>query len=49
MGYHDGTCDECGGAADPKLTTPMCALCFECWDGEETPIETKDRLNGGVL
>ena len=44
MAYWDGICDECGDKADSKLTTPMVALCYECWDGEETPIETNDRL-----
>lgn len=41
------SCDDCGKPADPQLIAPMCALCFDCWDGNETPIETIDRLKTG--
>lgn len=32
MPYYDGTCDECGAAAD--METPMYCLCWECYDGD---------------
>lgn len=45
MTAHNGLCDACCGEAAPLLSVPMVALCFGCWDGKETPLETVERLN----
>jgi len=44
MSYTDGKCDDCGGKAHDLLTTPLIALCFNCWDGEETPQDSIERI-----